>query len=134
MEDIEMKDETNSLKENEDLEQNKNIEEKSNQDLKSEYKWPHQKKNKYSIEEKLSIINEAKINSLHSIDKKIWNSSQIYQRLGNQEEELKAQISYKKYRLSGGGCRSQISKENETKIVNWIIQTRKQNYQLQLKL
>ena len=46
MEDIEMKDETNSLKENLNQEQNKKREEISNQDLKREFKWVHQKKNK----------------------------------------------------------------------------------------
>ena len=95
-----MKDETNSLKENKDHEQNKNSEEKSIQDLKSEYKWPHQKKNKYSIEEKLSIINEAKINSLHSIAKKYGIDRKSIRDWVSQEEELKAQIDYKKYRLS----------------------------------
>ena len=49
MEDIEMKDETNSLKENLNQEQNKKSEEISNQDLKREFKWSHQKKNKYYI-------------------------------------------------------------------------------------
>ena len=44
MEDIEMKDETISLNENEDHEPNKSSKEKSNHDLKIEYKWPHQKK------------------------------------------------------------------------------------------
>ena len=34
-------------------------------------------------------------------------------------------MSYKKYRISGGGSKSQISKENELIIVNWIIQTLK---------
>ena len=46
-----------------------------NESLKNEIKWPHQKKNKYLIEEKLSILEEAKDKSLHSEEKKygIWN-------------------------------------------------------------
>ena len=34
------------------------------------------------------------------------NQIKIYRDWANQEEELKAQINYKKYRLSGGGCKS----------------------------
>lgn len=38
---------------------------------------------------------------------------------------MKEQLNYKKYRITGGGAKSQLSKENEIDIVNWIIQTRK---------
>ena len=61
---------------------------------------------------------------MHSISKKYGIDRKSIRDLVNQEE-LKVQINYKKYKLSWGGCKSQISKENETKIVNWIIQTPK---------
>lgn len=83
------------------------------------------KKNKYSIEEKLSILEEAKGKSLHSIAKKYGIDRKSIRDWSNQEEQLKEQLNYKKYRITGGGAKSQLSKENELDIVNWIIQTRK---------
>ena len=38
---------------------------------------------------------------------------------------MKEQLNYKKYKITGGGAKSQLLKENELEIVNWIIQTLK---------
>ena len=83
------------------------------------------KKNKYSIEEKLSILEEAKAKSLHSIAKKYGIDRKSIRDWSNQEEQLKEQINYKKYMITGGGAKSLLSKENELDIVNWIIHTLK---------
>ena len=126
MEDIEMIDETKpcDLKEVPEMDVVNSYKE-DNESLKNEIKWPHQKKNKYSIEEKLSILEEAKAKSLHSVAKKYGIDRKSIRDRKNQEEQLEEQLNYKKYRIKGDGAKSQLSKENELDIVNWIIQTRK---------
>ena len=69
-------------------------------------------------------MEEAKGKSLHSIAKKYGIDRKSIRDWSNQEEQLKEQLNYKKYRITGGGAKSQLSKENELDIVNWIIQTR----------
>ena len=73
-------------------------------------------KNKYFIEEKLSIINEEKINSLHSIVKKYGIVRKSIRDWANQKEEL---IMYKKYKYKNHNIlRSNI--ENKKEIIKEI--------------
>ena len=71
------------------------------------------KKIKYSIEEKLSIFEEVKTNSIHSKVKKYGIDRKSIRDWSKQEELLKEQVNYDKYRIAGGGSKSQLSKENE---------------------
>ena len=70
-------------------------------------------------------MEEAKAKSLHSVAKKYGIDRKSIRDRKNQEKQLKEQLNYKKYRITGGGAKSQLSKENELDIVNWNIQTQK---------
>lgn len=112
MEDVEMKDETSKDKEEEKKE------------IKA-IKWEHQKKNKYTIEEKLSIINQAKSESLHSLSNKYGIDRKTIRDWIKLEDTLKKQNDIHKFRIAGGGAKNDLCEEKEIELVQWILQNRK---------
>ena len=115
MEDIEMEDCTqNNMKE----EQNK---------LNELKKWNHRKKNKYTIEEKLKVLEEIKTNSIHSIEKKYGIDRSSIRNWQKQEDKLKSQTNFKKFRIEGAGAKSELPKEKKDELISWILQNRKLN-------
>ena len=84
------------------------------------------KNHKYTIKEKLYFLQLAKekkgkhyASDTFGIDKK---SIRDWEKI---EVELQHQNDFNKYRLEGGGRKSQVPKEIEEHIASWILQNRK---------
>ena len=75
------------------------------------------KKNKYTIEEKLSIINQAKSESLHSLSNKYGIDRKTIRDWIKLEDTLKKQNDLQKFRISGGGAKNDLCEEKEIELV-----------------
>ena len=71
------------------------------------------KKNKYTIEEKLKVLEEIKTNSIHSIAKKYRIDRSSIRDWQKQEDKLKSQTNFKKFRIEGAGAKSELPKEKK---------------------
>ena len=85
------------------------------------------KKNKYTIEEKLKVLEKIKTNSIHSIAKKYGIDRSSIRDWQKQEDKLKSQTNFRKFRIEGAGAKFELPKEKKDELISWILQNQKLN-------
>ena len=85
---------------------------------------PH-KNWKYTFKEKLSFVELAREKGKHYVSETFNIDRKSLREWEKNEAKLKQQTDLKKFRIEGGGRKSDISLENEDNIASWIIKNRK---------